>query len=140
MEVQLEIMADGGSLYGGVLHLEDQKAGGGMSTETIGKIGFAVIILIILVIIYFVYHMVVGSSATQGMQGEMRSTVGWNPSSRVFGVPITKASLAPIVREGHPVVQVSDPYGINLVPWRSNLGPNVPASDSAAREGLHAGK
>ena len=125
-------------MYGGVLNLEEPKVGGGLFSLFAPHyiaLGLVLVIVLILIIVLWAKR----PPATQGMQGEMRSTVGWNPSSRVFGIPITKASLAPIVREGHPVVQVSDPYGINLVPWRSNLGPNIPASDSGAREGMHAG-
>jgi len=108
------------------------------------KVGIAVLIIVILLVVLYYSGVKLPfiekrQNNRVGMQGQMRDTRGWDISSRAFGVPITVASLAPVVREGRHIVQVSNPAGVDLAPWRTDRGPNVPLSSSGAREGLHAG-
>jgi hypothetical protein len=108
------------SMYGGVLHLEDDpKFGGGL--EDIPMLVWAFLIVLVLVgLYYFVKNKDTTAQPNSYMQGTMRSLVGSdydNTPVRLYGVPLVPAMLEPKVVEGQPK------------PFRPNLGGIMGISD-----------
>jgi hypothetical protein len=72
---------------------------GGIEPETKVKLKIALVVVVIFIIICSITALGLGlpfalhGENVQNMQRQMRSTAGWDHSSRAFGVPITKTYL-----------------------------------------------